>query len=128
MNCPKCEVGLLRELIEEPNTTIEVDKCPSCGGIWFDKGELQRIDKITEPVLVEFRRIPKEKEQLKALYCPSCEDKTLMEKADHPKDEKVIIDYCPSCQGIWLDKNELEAVQKEGFLSSFIKMWAWLLQ
>lgn len=37
--CPKCGVQLQRR--EEHG--VEVDECPSCGGIWLDQGELEEI-------------------------------------------------------------------------------------
>ena len=36
MNCPVCNKAL--ETLDYENQ--EVDLCPKCGGIWFDKGEL----------------------------------------------------------------------------------------
>ena len=115
MNCPRCETSLNIETIKEINFSVEVDKCPSCKGIWFDESELQKLENITELTVFEIRRIPSEYRQLDALYCPKCENggKALMKKATHPKDHKVIIDYCKNCNGIWLDGGELEAIQQE---------------
>jgi len=40
--CPKCEgIYMLRHLFKGSN--VEIDECPSCGGIWLDQGELQDI-------------------------------------------------------------------------------------
>jgi Zn-finger nucleic acid-binding protein len=84
--------------------------------MWFDKGELSKVDRIVEPVFFEIRHLPKKAEQLKALNCPVCGNMQILRKAEHPRDNKVILDYCPSCKGIWLDKNELEAIQKETWI------------
>jgi rubrerythrin len=37
--CPKCGVQLQRR----EQHRVEVDECPSCGGIWLDRGELEEI-------------------------------------------------------------------------------------
>jgi rubrerythrin len=37
--CPKCGTQLQRREYLE----VEVDECPSCGGIWLDQGELEEI-------------------------------------------------------------------------------------
>jgi Zn-finger nucleic acid-binding protein len=37
--CPKCGAAMSTNRIEE----IEVDKCPSCEGIFFDRGELETL-------------------------------------------------------------------------------------
>jgi Zn-finger nucleic acid-binding protein len=127
MNCPRCKTLLKTDIVKDIHTEFEIDKCESCGGTWFDHGELSKVDKIIEPVFWEIRKIPGEKEQLKALHCPSCNNSPLMQKAEHPRDNKVILDYCPSCKGIWLDKGELEAIQKENWLISIGKIFAWLI-
>ena len=37
--CPKCGVKLVEREVHE----ITVDDCAECGGIWLDKGELERM-------------------------------------------------------------------------------------
>lgn len=71
MDCPRCKSLLTNETIKDIHASIEVDVCNSCGGTWFDKGELSRLDKIREPVILELRKIPGKNEQLRALHCPS---------------------------------------------------------
>jgi len=39
MHCPKCG----SELITVSLHAVEVDKCPSCSGVWLDVGELDQI-------------------------------------------------------------------------------------
>lgn len=120
MNCPRCKTDLTTQIINERLSQFEIDVCLQCDGIWFDKNELQQIENLSQPVLVEWRKIPSEYDQLTALFCPSCNGNPLMKKAEHPRDEKVIFDYCESCEGIWLDGGELEAIQKESWLSAFV--------
>lgn len=122
MNCPRCETLLQSETIKERNDEVSVETCSSCHGIWLDKGELQSLDNVSEPVLIEWRNIPSEYDQLTPLHCPSCGTHPMMKKAEHPRDEKVIFDYCESCEGIWLDGGELEAIQKESWVSAFFNL------
>jgi uncharacterized protein len=45
MNCPKCQIDML--ITEKKG--IEIDYCPTCFGVWLDKGELEKIiEKIGE--------------------------------------------------------------------------------
>ncbi|MBI2213192.1 MAG: zf-TFIIB domain-containing protein [Acidobacteria bacterium] len=44
MNCPKCGM----ELKEVEYQTIKVDYCASCGGSWFDAGEIEQLLKLDE--------------------------------------------------------------------------------
>jgi hypothetical protein len=48
----------------------------------------------------------------KKLKCPRC--KKLMDKLNNGK---YTIDKCPSCQGIWLDKDEIVHINKQGLIS-----------
>jgi len=114
MKCPRCKNELTRISVKEVSTTLELDECKSCEGIWFDEGELQPLEKIIEPVFWETRNIPKDKDQLIEMNCPKCGD--LMKKSEHRRDRKVILDSCERCKGIWLDKGELEAIQKENIV------------
>ena len=91
--------------------------------MWFDKGELQPLEKISEPVLVEIRKIPGEWDQLTALNCPKCLPEQRMKKDVHPKDEKVIFDYCENCEGIWLDGGELAAIQKQNWFVAVFQLF-----
>lgn len=43
------------------------------------------------------------------VLCPTCVDVELQEI----KKESVLIDVCPTCKGIWLDRGELEAIVRE---------------
>ncbi len=40
MACPRCPGGDLRELERD---RIIIDRCSTCGGIWLDRGELERL-------------------------------------------------------------------------------------
>lgn len=42
MKCPNCNETLLMT----ERQTVEIDYCPSCRGIWLDKGELDKLMEI----------------------------------------------------------------------------------
>ena len=63
-----------------------------------------------------------EKHRLKELHwmhCPKCG-----QKLTTGHNGAVEIDLCPSCRGVWLDANELEAIisSESGFLKSCLKI------
>lgn len=126
MNCPRCKIDLQSAVVAERNSRIQLDTCPRCEGSWFDSGELSQLDRVAEPVLLEIRNIPDSSEQMAALNCPHCNDHPKMEKVLHPRDYKVVMDFCPTCQGIWLDKGELKAIQQENWLVSMGRIFRWL--
>jgi Zn-finger nucleic acid-binding protein len=49
MRCPKCGM----ELREIDYREINVDKCFSCDGAWFDAGEIDLLVKLEMPALDE---------------------------------------------------------------------------
>lgn len=51
LKCPKCGA----DLHTEEYHLVEVDKCPECGGIWFDAGEAEQlIEKHDNPAVSSF--------------------------------------------------------------------------
>ena len=104
-----------------------VDHCESCGGVWFDKGELEQVDEILEVSVVEIRKIPHSQMQQEPLTCPACQTST-MDKIRNERDQHVVMDVCPNCKGIWLDAGELEAIQKENLIKSFMIIAGWIFK
>jgi len=41
MRCPRCG----ERLEEKTSSGVTLDECPSCHGLWFDKGELEELGK-----------------------------------------------------------------------------------
>lgn len=104
MKCPKCSVDLGRSDLGEYGFVI-LDICPDCKGAWFDKGELDRLDRSvwTNVEKLGFRR---REAAGGALSCPKCtHDLESISPADAPD---LVVDRCASCEGFWLDAGELE--------------------
>jgi Zn-finger nucleic acid-binding protein len=40
MKCPRCESVVLDERTRDG---IQIDACPTCRGVWLDRGELERL-------------------------------------------------------------------------------------
>lgn len=106
MNCPKCGVDTMNKDVFEG---IEVDRCPTCRGIFFDQGELKAmIDKKmgnTADTLF-FSSTSDQMDEMPA-HCTRC-DKP-MEVAKGPGDVRV--DVCRQCGGAFLDQGELATLQ-----------------
>ena len=139
MDCPKCVGKLQKTVIREDVTSeipelagagvsfeLPVSQCFVCGGVWFDKGELDKyltehMTILESPTLGE--GLDKELD-LKKANCPRCH--LVMKKVAAPKAPNVKIDVCEKCQGVWLDAaeiNRLESANKPklGFLTLFFK-------
>jgi Zn-finger nucleic acid-binding protein len=51
MNCPVCEGSRMREVEKEG---ILIDICPSCKGVWLDRGELDKLMQGVKEVREEY--------------------------------------------------------------------------
>jgi len=124
MDCPRCQNKLNEEYIKDLNNQIPLHSCGNCEGIWISEPSLQTLEKITDIQLLEIKQVPSAKEQRVPLKCP-VHNELIMEKFKHPKDSAVIYDQCSSCNGIWLDKGELKAIQEEGIgkLTGDVILW-----
>ncbi len=54
MNCPVCNIAL----VMSERQGVEIDYCPTCRGIWLDRGELDRIIERAVPATAPVQRPP----------------------------------------------------------------------
>ena len=132
LKCPRCHSPLSNDSLEEfkqniSASTIGVDECKECRGIWFDKGELEKVHDIIDVTFIEIRKIPSKEEQYLPLTCPKCTN-IVMEKVQNTRDKKVIMDVCPNCKGVWLDGGELKAIQEENLFLTLFNTIKWLYE
>lgn len=106
MKCPHCSVEFVSANLSE----VPVHECPSCHGIWFERGELEQTADHAAPNLawMDFE-LWKDQELFNvtesALKCPA--DGQGM-AAIHYGDTGVTVDHCVKCGGVWLDAGEFE--------------------
>jgi len=121
MDCPKC-VGILKERKIGDRAPITVDVCFACGGIWFDKDELELLvnKEIFDTVEFELETEPLQDMDLrkevdldkKEGICPRCEGSKKMIKKISNRNKNVSVDFCENCGGIWLDSGEFAKISK----------------
>ena len=104
MKCPKCRAEIHEMTIEG----VDLDFCSACKGIWFDRDEMAFMVEL--PVdMPEIERV--KMEARKTDYdCPRCGSK--LEEMKFAEARDLLVDRCPNCEGIWLDKNELPKVEE----------------
>lgn len=108
MFCPNNH-GKLEKLLFH-NT--QVDCCPDCMGIWFDKNELSyaKDEKDNQLNWLDFdiwRDKGKFHLSKSDRHCPFC--RTGLTEVNYD-DSNVKIDFCKHCQGIWLDRGEFKQI------------------
>ncbi len=136
INCPKCKYAKLDRVHFIENDEITLGKCHNCGGFWLNAGQLDLINKKLSDIMpikgkgfseflnnvhlpLWYKRIrlqcsqrgedtdllPLKGSELKSKtehYCPACGE--FLNSYNYHGFE---IEGCPSCKGLWLDKNEL---------------------
>lgn len=109
--CPKDASVMLTIRVED----IEIDRCPTCGGIWFDLGELRQLLEIDG--LEKEDLLKKDKTQAHvdvrtrtAIQCPR--DGFAMMTIKDSQQRHIAYELCMMCGGIFLDSGELRDLSK----------------
>ncbi|EDN71496.1 Rhomboid-like protein [Beggiatoa sp. PS] len=106
LNCPHCHHHLL-EPVRHDN--VELDACVHCGGLWFDRNELDKVVRTYDPdyphegPIVENLGQKREKTQKQ---CPHCQEVLTTHQIKQGRELKI--DVCHLCHGVWLEKGELD--------------------
>ncbi|PIE17376.1 MAG: hypothetical protein CSA65_09090 [Proteobacteria bacterium] len=115
-SCPHCAIGMVEQYFND----LEIDACPQCGGIWFDRGELEQV--AAESLGGGLGRLDRAGGRAPTvaglcrpvgptpLRCPACGDPLI--NYVFIDDEGLAVDICGLCEGIWLDEGELAAFQR----------------
>ncbi len=108
--CPLCKIPT--DLIHYER--VPIYSCGSCGGHWVTKAKLDLIlarREVQMPAAVQKKMlaIAAASDSKAALFCMTCG--AAMRRERFKFWPEIQIDVCPKCQGIWLDRGELEKCQ-----------------
>jgi len=114
MNCPRCNNPMNIVKVSE----TELDVCPACEGIWFDKDELQTVLDKSEPeiknsamaVSWDSEITREEKPGEGEFVCPRCGGK--MMRYYYCADPSITIDGCEKGCGLFTDDGEIQKIWK----------------
>ncbi|MEW6095715.1 MAG: zf-TFIIB domain-containing protein [bacterium] len=108
-NCPKCGKQM-QKFNYAINTGIILDRCPDKDGLWFDKGELEKIQIVMEEHDNSIGRmgvVANKDVLLGVKECPRCHKE--LREINY---EGVKVDICYTCGGKWCDNDELYQIIK----------------
>lgn len=111
MLCPTCRISTNPLKIGE----VQIDECPQCRGIWFDKGELAETKDEVDP---DLRFLDFEIWTRKDVFdidtgridCPRCQRVSM--QAVNFQEPDIDITFCPACEGVWLDAGDFEKIHQ----------------
>lgn len=108
MECPNDKEQLEKVLFHN----VEVDYCPKCLGVWFDKDEL-RLAKDDKDKNLNWLDVDLWRDKSKfhisnaSKQCPVCRAGLREVRYD---ESKTRVDICKMCGGIWLDRGEFKQI------------------
>ena len=111
MNCPKCD-GVQTDEVEIQS--VKVDRCPQCGGTWFEQNELRDAKDresggdfgwLDVDLWQDADAVSVDEESRSR--CPK--DGAAMATVRYG-DPEIAVEVCPLCFGLWLDRGEYEKV------------------
>ena len=118
MDCPRCLTPLQAGTIDAAGVDVRALNCPDCTGHWLALKDLHALEEVVDVHLVTWRHLPGVETQGRILFCPHCPGAKPMEKVVSSRDQRVVMDVCLTCDSVWLDYGELEAIQQKGLISS----------
>lgn len=118
MICPKCQNDM--EAIEYEG--IEVDRCKTCRGIWFDVGESDwlRDKDAAEAIDTGDPFTGMQTNKIDRYRCPRC-DGGMMRRVDL-KQPHIQYEECTSCRGSFFDAGEFADITQDS-ISALLKKW-----
>ncbi|MEJ7602465.1 MAG: zf-TFIIB domain-containing protein [Kofleriaceae bacterium] len=102
MKCPGCANDMA--LIEVHS--IEIDRCPSCGGIALDKGETELIDSLGLAHVIEGGVAAARVDRPTPAHCHACDKQMIALRGA----DDVEYDWCDGCERLFFDRGELTAI------------------
>lgn len=102
LRCPLDHLIMDKERIEG----AVVDKCPRCGGLWFDATELARVSGDTD--LEGWASSTFAFAKLSPFPCPRCGGQCYQSHVG-----LVTLDTCKTCHGVWVDHDELSEAERQ---------------
>jgi heat shock protein HtpX len=103
--CPDCGQPLAASTLDSHyGVPIQVDRCPSCGGFWFDDPELYLID--ARGLVAAGSGGTDHRGSLKSALCPRCRV-TLRPALPYGTPGNLVIMECSACGGAWVRPADL---------------------
>lgn len=112
MKCPKCSA----EMEAARYTGIEIDRCTSCKGLWFNSGEFTRLvkdDWLSEYIDEGSAKIGRKTNEIQDIDCPECG--TAMKVVMDENQPHIEYEQCPKDCGVFFDAGEFRDLANTTF-------------
>src|SRR5690242_3541966 len=108
--CPDCR----ETMREEAHHGVRLDVCAYCAGVWFDQGELGRLQRENLALLadIDTLHVPEVRPRGEAKSrrsCPECGEP--LKPFHYLLSSPIELDSCGRCLGVWAEDGELRKLQ-----------------
>jgi membrane associated rhomboid family serine protease/Zn-finger nucleic acid-binding protein len=101
--CPECRTPMAAY----PQGSVTLDVCARCHGLWFDAGELAKV----EPMPLEWIAAPLTIPRLRVRHCPRC-SRGRLERVEARAASALCVDRCDKCGGFFLERGLLDRLRR----------------
>lgn len=118
MKCPKCSATMEALEFDE----IDVDRCTSCGGLWFDMLERETLKERAGSEAIDTGDPAKGQANnaMGNITCPSCHAR-MVRMVDHDQPH-IWYEQCSTCGGVYFDAGEFKDY-KQHTPADLIRRW-----
>jgi len=134
--CPVClGVAMQKTTVRGTSSAVTLDVCSRCGGIWFERGEVQQLSRQAPASL--WSEVPLRTEPVRppchgcgapldrdVERCPSCGHGNVLRcptcdlEMERRTQGALVLDLCRRCEGVWFDHAELTELWKLSLLAA----------
>ncbi len=112
MHCLNCGAEMANNRIATAREPIAYDLCESCGALWLDAGELDKMAFRVEGSIEASSYEPLAQPETDPKPCPRCDNAHLY-RVHFLDATDIVLRRCRSCGGFWLDGGQLDALDRE---------------
>ena len=102
IRCPRCNEAMDIYSREANGGPVLADMCLTCGGVWLDGAEVAKVYPAFADLGDRLAGAATADPQRHIVCCPRCGHEPVGFAFFD-----VALDHCPSCQGLWIDGDEL---------------------
>ncbi len=119
MNCPKCNAAMEKVIFEG----VEVDRCTSCQGLWFDFQEQQQLKHAKGAAAIDTgdKTFGQKMNSISQIHCPKCG--TLMTHLVDVEQNHVGYEACPHDYGVFFDAGEFTDYSQKTLIESLRRLF-----
>ena len=109
MKCPKCQ----GELAQVEHQGVEIDRCSTCNGLWFDAFEHEELKSLSGSEAIDSVAPSSASPGTVTGNCPKCSVKMIsMVVIGQPH---ISYESCGVCHGVFFDAGEFRDFREESF-------------